>query len=100
VGIGKNIQKYRVKKRYTQKELAEAIGMSKFAISKYEADSLNPSLKALKKIAGALEISLQDLFGTQPYDLKNREIDFMESLDKLTDNDKKLIMSIINRLTT
>lgn len=49
----------RVKKGVTQEQLAEKIGTKQSVISRLESGRANPSLAFLKKVAAALETSLE-----------------------------------------
>lgn len=49
----------RLKKGWSQTQLAEAIGSRQPVISKLERGEGNPSLRTLQKIAQALDLSLQ-----------------------------------------
>jgi len=59
--IGDNIRKYRRKKNLTQKQLGELLGLSNTYLSDIENNRTNPSIKTLKKVAKALEISYIEL---------------------------------------
>jgi len=61
VSIGDNIRKYRKSGKLTQKDLGEAIGISNTYLSDIETGRTNPSIKTLKKIAKALDISYIEL---------------------------------------
>ncbi|MFH5835907.1 helix-turn-helix domain-containing protein [Proteiniclasticum sp. C24MP] len=61
VSIGDNIRKYRKSGHLTQKDLGEAIGISNTYLSDIETGRTNPSIKTLKKIAKALDISYIEL---------------------------------------
>lgn len=58
---GEYIKEFRQKSKLTQKQLAEKIGLSQHAISKYEQDQRQPNLNTLKEIAKALNVSIADL---------------------------------------
>ena len=62
MSIGQNIKKYRKIKGFTQKELAEIIGVSIQAISKWETDSGAPDISQVVPLASALDISTDTLF--------------------------------------
>ncbi len=62
MSIGQNIKKYRKEKGYTQRELAERIGVSVQAISKWETDTGAPDVSLVVPLASALEISTDALF--------------------------------------
>lgn len=53
----------RVQKGLSQKKLAALVGTKPNYISKIENGISTPSLKMAKKIAGALEASVDELFG-------------------------------------
>lgn len=52
----------RVKKRMTQKELATSMGTKQSVISRFESGKTIPSLSFLKRLADALNASLQVQF--------------------------------------
>ena len=53
------IIKYRLKKGWSQTELAEAIGSRQPVISRLERGEGNPSLQTLQRIASALDLRLK-----------------------------------------
>ncbi len=60
---GKIIASLRDKKGFSQTELADKSGVSRAMIGKYERGEAQPSIDAAKKIADALEVSLDYLVG-------------------------------------
>lgn len=60
--IGAAIKEVRLEKKLSQRKLASLAGISNTYLSDIEVGRTNPSLKTLKKIAGALEIEIKDLF--------------------------------------
>ena len=62
--MGKNIslKLARTKKDMTQKDLAEAIGVSRQTINAIEKGEYNPTIKLCLKICWALNTKLDDLF--------------------------------------
>lgn len=61
--FGNRIKEFRVRRKLTQKELAERINKSKAAISSYESDNQVPPVDVLISIANVLNTSLDDLVG-------------------------------------
>ena len=59
--IGKNLQKLRKQRSMTQEALAEAVGVARQTIAKWEAEESAPDLELAGKLAAALEVSLDDL---------------------------------------
>jgi len=55
------IREIREQRNITQSELAEALGVSKSVISKYETGRLEPSISRLQKIAEVLGVSVETL---------------------------------------
>ena len=63
MNTGKIIAELRDKKGWNQGELATSSGVSRVMIGKYERGEAVPSIDAAKKIADALEVSLDHLVG-------------------------------------
>ena len=57
--VVRTIIKHRLKRGWSQTELAEAVGSRQPVISRLERGECNPSLQTLHKIANALNLSLQ-----------------------------------------
>ena len=53
----------RLEKGYTQAELAKAIGVTKSTMAKYDRGDLEPNIENIKKIAQALDVSIDILLG-------------------------------------
>lgn len=83
--IAKNITKLRIEKKYTQKKLAEKIGLTKGAITNYEIGTRSPSFEILQEIADALEVDIQAFF--------KENIEISDLLDKPSSNEKIPIIS-------
>ena len=62
MSIGENIKKYRKERGYTQRELADLIGVSVQAVSKWETDTGAPDISLVVPLATALDISTDALF--------------------------------------
>jgi len=60
---GENIRAARKKAKLTQKELAEKSGLATITIQQYERNLREPRLENIKKIANALDVSVDSLFG-------------------------------------
>jgi len=59
--VGKNIRKRRKELGMSQEELAHKAKMDPKSIVHIEAGKRNPTLKTIKKIAGTLSISVEEL---------------------------------------
>ena len=88
MNTGKIIADARDAKAWSQTDLADASGVSRVMIGKYERGEAVPSLDAAKKIADALEVSLDYLVGegvNNKFDkktLKLQEIELIEEPKK------------------
>ncbi len=63
MSFSQNIKRYRLAKNFTQEELAEKLGISAQAISKWETSETYPDGTLLVPLAQALDVSLDALFG-------------------------------------
>lgn len=61
MNLGENIKKARIKKGYSQAELAEKIGVSQAAIYYWENGKREPNFETIHKIANALDVSYIEL---------------------------------------
>lgn len=61
--IGKRIQALRKERGLTQKQLADAVGVTPQAVSKWETDESCPDITALPLLAGVLGVSVDSLLG-------------------------------------
>ena len=68
--IGKNIQRLRKEKGYTQKDLAELLQVSAQAISKWENGQSYPDVEILPDLTDILMTNIDTLFGHIPGDIK------------------------------
>lgn len=59
--LGNNIKEYRVAKNMTQEFVAERIGVSRQAVSKWESGASDPSTTNLFALAELFEISAEEL---------------------------------------
>lgn len=59
--IGKRIKNLRTKYKYTQRELAEIVGVTKSTIAAYENDSRLPSFDVLIKMAKVFKVSIDSI---------------------------------------
>lgn len=62
MSIGKKIEKLRMKKNMTQKELALILGISASSVAMYELDERVPRDEIKKKISNYFDVPVQDIF--------------------------------------
>jgi transcriptional regulator with XRE-family HTH domain len=63
MNIGHKITELRKQKDLSQTEFAKQVGVSREMIGRYERDEVMPSIEVAKKIADALDVSLDYLAG-------------------------------------
>ena len=73
MSIGQNIKKYRKEKGYTQRELADLIGVSVQAVSKWENNSAVPDLERIVKMSEIFGISIDELIKGETTEGSSRE---------------------------
>ena len=71
--IGKFIQENRKKQKLTQEELAEKLGVSKNAVSKWERGICLMDMSLLKPLSEILEVSINDILSGEVIDKENYE---------------------------
>ncbi|MDN6104856.1 MAG: helix-turn-helix domain-containing protein, partial [Lacticaseibacillus paracasei] len=64
--FGERLTQLRKQKGLSQNDLAEAIGISRQAISKYENGLAQPGLDKIAKLRDILGVSYADLLGKEP----------------------------------
>ena len=72
--VGQNIKKLREQQNINQEELAQLVGVSSQAVSKWETDESKPSLETLVKISRVFHVSVDALVtGIDDYDVFDNE---------------------------
>jgi len=70
-GLGKRIEDLRKKKGMTQENLAERLGVTSQAVSKWENGLCYPDIELIPTLCAIFEISLDDIFGKIKKDVSN-----------------------------
>ena len=92
--FGKNLQKYRKYRGFTQEKLAELIGVDVTSISSIETGKYFPSADNLSKLADVLQVQFSDLF---TFDSMSTEDEIFEDIIQILTsfkNDKKRLNTI------
>lgn len=94
---GKIIASLRDKKGLSQTELADKSEVSRVMIGKYERGEAIPSIDAAKKIADALEVSLDYLVGEGINSkLDKQALKRLQDLENLEEDKKKTLFDLID----
>lgn len=63
--FSENLKETRIKRKLTQKDVAETIGVAKSTYSLYESGNREPNVATIKKIADCLSVSTDFLLGLE-----------------------------------
>lgn len=98
MNIGENIKYIRKSKGLTQRELAEKIGVTDSAITRYEKGDREPNIETLNKIATALEVTINDLIKNEEKASNKNSIGirFLD-MNKLG-NEKEQIIKVVEEM--
>jgi transcriptional regulator with XRE-family HTH domain len=78
--IGQSIKKYRENKNVTQSELAQWLGVSRQAISMWEAEKRELKVNTLRKIAKVFGVSVDQILKTSSNNEPNKEDEMQQPL--------------------
>jgi transcriptional regulator with XRE-family HTH domain len=98
--FGEKITQLKKAKNLSQIALAEATGISRDAISKYERGDAVPSVEYAKRIADVLGVSLDYLAGDEDKEevLDNEAVKRIKEIQKLPILEKEKIYSVVDAL--
>jgi len=103
-----NIKKFRKAAGLKQTELAKKIGVAQNSVASYETGTRKPEVQNIPKIAKALGITLNELYGIKKVEIKkdkpikhgnSRSEQAKQLFDKLTPNDQRAMLKQIKILT-
>ena len=97
--LGERIKTVRIQKKMSQKELAEASGVLQRNISRYELDDAVPSAIALKKLANALHVTTDYLFGESSKEASIKDKDLLEKFEDIQEiegDTKNMIITFLD----
>ena len=95
--LGNKIKEVRNQKGIKREDLAQLIGTSAAIIGRYERNERTPSIEVAKKIAQALEISLDYLTGDSSVLVQDKKMVYrLEELQKVNPADKDRILYILD----
>lgn len=95
--LGNKIKEIRNQKGIKREDLAKLIGTSPAIIGRYERNERTPSIEVAKKIAQALDVSLDYLTGDSSVLVQDKKMVFrLEELQKVNPADKDRILYILD----
>lgn len=87
--LGENLKELRRKRNLTQEKLAEFLGVSFQAVSKWERGDTYPDIALLPEIASFFKVSVDELLGVNRAENEREILKCLEEYDNLTDTDLK-----------
>lgn len=99
--LGNRITELRKTKAWSQSQLAEKVGISYAQIGRYETKGTQPSAEVLKKIAVALDTSVDFLINGNTEDKANAVLNdaevirYFKEVDNLPSDDKTALLRVI-----
>lgn len=96
------IRELRLERKWTQKDLADKLGIQQKQISAYERGSNNPSTNILIRLAEAFDVSLDYLAfesqgQTAKVQIKDRELlRYFEAIDKFSEQERKIAKEVLD----
>lgn len=94
--FGENLKRLRKEKDLTQEDLAEVLGVSFQAVSKWERGESYPDITVLPEISAFFKVSIDDLLGINKAENEKEIKKLIEEHDNLTDS--RLIYESITNL--
>jgi transcriptional regulator with XRE-family HTH domain len=95
--FGDNVKKIRVEKSISQQELADIVGIHSTHVSRYERNMAQPSVEIAKKMAEALNVTVDTLiYGQQDEKSKNnlKDADLLNLFTKVRLLDKQDLTAV------
>lgn len=99
--FGDNVKKIRVEKNISQQELADIVGIHSTHVSRYERNMAQPSVEIAKKMAEALNVTVDTLiYGQQDEKAKNnlKDNDLLNLFTKVQLLDKQDLTAVKSML--
>ncbi len=98
--FARRLKELRKRRGLSQKELASAIGVHQFQISKYETGTYFPTVGKVIEIAKFLQVGMAELFGEivpEETDVKNlRLLHRFKDLETLPKEDQEVVVKLID----
>jgi len=90
----------RKEKGLSREELGQSIGTLGAVIGRYERNEITPSVEIAKKIAQALEVSLDYLVGSTEQELDKAMVNRLQEINKLSPKEKELVFEFLDAFIT
>jgi transcriptional regulator with XRE-family HTH domain len=99
MNIGDRISELRKTKNWSQNELASKADVSRVIIGRYERNEASPSIEVAKKIADALDVSMDYLVGEgQNASFDKQTLQLIQDIESLEPNIKERLLYLANAI--
>lgn len=98
--LGSKITELRKAKSWSQSQLAKNIEVSREIVGRYERNDAVPSIDVAKRIADALDVSLDYLVGNAEQKIDKITLGRIIEINKLKDTDKNLVYAFLDAFIT
>jgi transcriptional regulator with XRE-family HTH domain len=97
--IGDKVSSLRKQKGLNRDEFGKVVGTSGAVIGRYERDEITPSVEIAKKMADALDVSLDYLTGSTTYVIQDKKMLYrLELLQKIAQPERDRILLVMDSL--
>ena len=97
--FGEKVALVRKQQKWTQGQLGQHTGTSGDMIGKYERDEVNPSIETAKRLADALEVSLDYLIGEAEAQILDKQtLKRLQQIAQLPEEDRVTVLRVIDAL--
>ena len=100
MNLGSKIATLRKQKGLSRDELGKTVGTSGAVMGRYEREEITPSVEIAKKVAEALEVSLDYLVGSTDLLFDKNMVNRIEEASKLPEKEKQLVFEFLDAFLT
>ena len=97
--VGKAIARQRIRRKLSQEQVAEALGIGGEAVSRIERGIVMPNIERLMQFAEIFGCEAADLLTQASPRSEDQAVRISQMLNQLTDTDRQLVLELIERLT-
>ena len=101
--LGETIRTLRLKKKLSQDEFGEMLGINGRNVSRYEHNHVHPRQKMLQKMSKVLDVPLEELQNARPASVVSSDPelqDYISQIDHLEPEDKLVVKRFLKAIVT
>jgi|SRR5699024_1024761 len=92
--LGTRLKNIRKRKKMSQQDLANQVGLDRLTITKIETNRIKPSINTLERICSVLNVSLAQFFSGTEEGLSKDLIPFIEIVSEMNSKQKQQLLDI------